>query len=402
MRQARVVWDDGFTGYDFGPDHPMNPVRLALTAQLCRDFGLFDDAERVDVVCPDIPDDAILHSVHTEDYVAAVKEASADPAAAREEFGLGTEDDPAFRGIHDVSARIAAGTLDVAQAVWRGEVQHGVNFTGGLHHAMPGSASGFCIYNDAGVAIDWLLRNGAARVAYVDVDAHHGDGVERMFWDDDRVLTVSVHETGTILFPGTGFPGDLGGPGAQGSAANVALPPGTADLGWLRAVHAVVPSLLRVFKPDVIISQHGADSHFTDPLAHLSVTVDAQRLVAETLHDLSHEICGGKWIALGGGGYEVVGVVPRAWTHVTAIAAHRPISVSEAVPESWARAAATIAAPFITAELPRSMGDGASEDGRIWYRSWESGHDPDNALDRAVMATREATFSYHGLDPWFD
>lgn len=395
--QACIIWDDSFTGYNFGEGHPMNPVRLDLTARLCRAFGLFEDGG-AEIVVPELPPDETLLRVHTAAYVAAVRQASIDPTRASRAFGLGTEDDPAFRGIHDVSARIAEGTRHVTEAVWRGEAKHGVNFTGGLHHAMPHTAAGFCIYNDAGVAIDWLLRNGAERVAYVDIDAHHGDGVERMFWNDPRVLTISVHETGTVLFPGTGFAGDIGGPDAPGSAVNVALPPGVGDAPWLRSIHAVVPALLRAFQPQIIITQHGADTHFSDPLAHLSVSVDAQHIAAETLHDLSHELCDGKWVALGGGGYEIVGVVPRTWTHLVAVALHRPIGLTTAVPQSWMD---DVAARFGESPTP-IMGDSTSEDGRIWWRSWEVGYDPENAIDRAVMKTRETTFGHHGLDIWFD
>ncbi|GAB96480.1 acetoin utilization protein AcuC [Kineosphaera limosa] len=395
--QAHLIWDDGFTRYNFGAGHPMSPVRLDLTARLCRDFGLFDGPQ-VEVLAPEVASDEALARVHDEAFIAAVRAASVDPGAADPAFGLGTDDDPAFAGMHEISARIAEGTRLVAQSVWTGAASHGVNFTGGLHHAMPDRASGFCIYNDAALAISWLLENGAERVTYVDVDAHHGDGVERMFWNDPRVLTISMHETGTVLFPGTGFPRDLGGPDAEGSAINLALPPGTGDGAWLRGFHAVVPALIRAFDPQVLITQHGADSHYTDPLAHLSISVDAQRIVAQTLHDLSHEVCGGRWVALGGGGYEVVGVVPRSWTHVVATAAHRDIDVEAAVPQRWL----DDVSERIGVQAPEKMGDGTSERGRIWWRSWDSGFDPENAADRAIMATREASFSLHGLDHWFD
>ncbi len=394
--QASIVWDEGFTGYDFGTEHPMNPVRLDLTARLCDAFGLFDSEAQV--LSPAAATDEALARVHHPDYIAAVRRASAAPDRADMAYGLGTVDDPAFEGMHEVSARIAEGSRAVAEQVWTGASAHGVNFTGGLHHAMPHMASGFCVYNDVALAIDWLLRNGAERVAYIDVDAHHGDGVERMFWDDPRVLTVSVHETGMVLFPGSGFPSDIGGAGATGSAANVALPPGVDDAHWLRAIHAVVPALVRAFNPQILVTQHGADSHFADPLAHLSISVDAQRLVAESLHDLAHEVCDGKWIALGGGGYAIIDVVPRSWTHLTAIAMHRPLSVDTDVPQSWL----DHVMKRFGRQGPVRMGDGASEDGRIWWKSWESGFDPDAAIDRAVMATREAVFPHHGLDIWYD
>ena len=395
--QARVVWDQSLTGYDFGLDHPMNPLRLDLTARLCGAFGLFDGPD-VEVVNPAVPDDEVLLTVHDAGYVAAVRQASVEPRDADQSRGLGTEDDPAFHEMHEISARIAAGSLDVAGAVWRGETEHGVNFCGGLHHAMPDRASGFCIYNDVAVAIKSLLDNGAQRVAYVDVDVHHGDGVERIFWNDPRVLTISIHETGRVLFPGTGFPGDTGGPGAPGTAVNVALPPGTGDAAWLRAFHSVVPPVLRAFRPEILVSQHGCDSHFLDPLAHLSLSLDAQRTSYESIHDLAHEVCDGRWAALGGGGYAVVDVVPRAWTHLTAIAAHRPIPLVAEVPQVWRDHVEQISGQA----GPTHMGDGVAERGRVWWRSWEVGYDPADPVDFAVMATREAVFPHHGLDVWFD
>ncbi|MEO6998793.1 MAG: acetoin utilization protein AcuC, partial [Terracoccus sp.] len=328
-------------------------------------------------------------------------DADADDGADRAadgRFGLGTEDDPAFAGMHEASARIVTGTVESCQAVWQRTAQHAVNFCGGLHHAMRASASGFCIYNDIAAGIQWLLDHGAQKVAYVDVDVHHGDGVERIFWDDPRVLTISVHESGRVLFPGTGWPTDIGGPAAEGSAVNVALPPGCNDAGWLRAIHATALPLVRAFGPDVLVSQHGCDTHALDPLAHFSVTVDAQRAAADAVHRLAHEVCDGRWVALGGGGYQVVEVVPRAWTHLTAIAAHAPIPVAREVPQGWIEHVEALTGRT----APRLMGDLTAEDGPLWWRSWDMGYDPGSEIDRAIMATRTAVFPLHGLDVHFD
>ncbi|MGO4598999.1 acetoin utilization protein AcuC [Terrabacter sp. 2RAF25] len=395
--QARVVWDSSFTKYNFGPTHPMAPVRLDLTARLCQALGVFD-ADGVEVAGAEVASDELLATIHDPDYLAAVKAASADPRSADEAYGLGTDDDPAFEGMHEASSRVVQGTVDSCRAVWEGEAAHAVNFTGGLHHAMRGAASGFCVYNDIAVGIQWLLDHGAERVAYVDVDVHHGDGVERIFWDDPRVLTISVHETGRALFPGTGWPGDVGGKDAEGSAVNVALPPGLSDAGWLRALHAVAVPVVRAFKPDVLVTQHGCDTHTEDPLAHFAVTVDAQRAAADAMHRLAHEVCDGRWVALGGGGYEVVGVVPRTWTHLTAIAAHAPIKTATEVPEDWRSHVEQV----FGRPGPRRMGDLTAEDGPLWWRSWEMGYDPASEVDRAVMATRTAVFPLHGLDVHFD
>jgi acetoin utilization protein AcuC len=400
--QARVVWDAALTAYDFGPTHPMSPIRLDLTARLCQEFGLFDRPD-VSVVGAEPVSDDVLMTVHDAAYIEAVRAASVDPKLAQPLRGLGTEDDPAFAGMHEASARVVGGSLDVAQAVWHGQAAHGVNFSGGLHHAMAERACGFCVYNDIAVAIRWLLANGAERVAYVDVDVHHGDGVQEIFWDDPRVLTISLHESGRMLFPGTGFPGEVGGPGAEGFAVNVALPPGTGDAQWLRAIHAVAWPLVRDFRPDVLVTQHGCDTHALDPLAHLQMSVDGQRAAAVALHDLAHEVCGGRWVALGGGGYAVIDVVPRTWTHLVAIAAHAPISPDTAVPAAWrehVRERFGRPAP-VTMSDHRAAPEGGTVPGMPAWRAWEMGVDPDDAVDRAVLATRESVFPLHGLDVWF-
>ncbi|MFJ9829139.1 acetoin utilization protein AcuC [Streptomyces sp. NPDC101160] len=387
--RALLMWDEAVTGYDFGPEHPMDPVRLALTMGLVRAYGL---DRRVDVVAAKPAGESTLRLVHREDYVAAVRAASADPKAADQAYGLGTEDDPAFAGMHEVSALIAGQSVGAAEAVWRGDAAHAVNFAGGLHHAMPGSASGFCIYNDASLAIARLLELGAERVAYVDVDVHHGDGVQAAFWEDPRVLTISLHEHPRTLFPQTGWPEETGaaGPG-EGGAVNLALPAGTGDAGWLRAFHAVVPELLADFRPQVLVTQHGADTHFEDPLAHLAVSLDAQRAVQEACHELAHaHVEGGKWLALGGGGYAVVDVVPRSWTHLVGIAAHAPVDPESVIPESWRdEAYARTRQPG-----PRRMTDGRWP---VAWRDWSEGYDPADRLDQAVLATRRAAFPLRGL-----
>lgn len=397
MTKVDVTWSDRLLGYDFGAQHPMNPVRLDLTRRLADTLGVLDRARIVD---PELPggSDEFLTWVHDPAYVQAVREASSDPAMADVRRGLGTEDDPAFRGMHEISTLIAAGTVNACQRVWTGAAEHAVNFCGGLHHAMADRASGFCIYNDAALGIHWLLEHGAEKVAYVDLDVHHGDGVERIFWNDPRVLTVSIHETGRVLFPGTGFALDIGGPDALGTAVNISLPPGTGDSAWLRAMHAVIPQVVAAFEPDVLVSQQGCDSHYADPLAHFALTVDAQRTAYQSIHDLAHEVTGGRWVALGGGGYELVDVVPRAWTHLTAIAAHHLVPLDTPVPQKWRDYVHQIT----DRQGPTVMGDGVAEGDRVWWRSWNVGVNPEDPLDHAVLATREAVFPHLGLDVWFD
>jgi acetoin utilization protein AcuC len=381
------------TAYNFGPGHPMAPERMDLTARLVRSLGLFD-LEHVSVEAPGVAGDADLESVHSAEFVAAVRRVSGDPSASDESRGLGTEDDPAFAGMHEAAARLAGGSLLAASRILDGSALHAVNFGGGMHHAARDRASGFCIYNDAALAVQKLLDGGIRKVAYIDVDAHHGDGTESIFWDDPRVLTLSLHETGLTLFPGTGFANEIGGPQAEGTAVNIALPAGTGDAGWLRAFYAVVPQLVAAFEPEVIVSQHGCDSHRTDPLTHLNLSVDGQREAASAVGHLAERHCAGRWIATGGGGYNVLHVVPRSWSHLVAIAAGRPVPLRTPVPQDWRD---YVEDKFGTS-TPGLMGD----DVELWWRSWEVGFDPNDAVDRTVMATRKAVFPLHGLDPWFD
>ena len=318
-----LAWDERLTGYDFGPGHPLAPVRVELTIALAREFGLLDRPD-VTVTTPVPAEMTELELVHDAGYIDAVRQAGQD-GLPNGRYGLGTPDNPVFAGMHEASALVAGATLAAARAVWHGETRHAVNIAGGLHHAMRRSASGFCVYNDPAIAIKWMLAQGAERIAYVDVDVHHGDGVQAAFYDDPRVLTISLHEHPATLFPGTGLASEIGSGQGRGYAVNVALPAFTGDAGWLRAFDAVVPPLLRAFKPEVLVSQHGCDSHRLDPLANLELSVDGQRRAQLMVHDLAHEVAGGKWLLTGGGGYQLVQVVPRSWTHLLAVASGEPI-----------------------------------------------------------------------------
>ncbi|MEU7777533.1 acetoin utilization protein AcuC [Micromonospora parva] len=382
-----VVWDESLLAYDMG-DHPLDPVRVELTFALARELGILN-RPGVRVVKPEPADDALLTRVHEPAYLAAVRNAPRDPLFAG--YGLGTSDNPVFEGMHESSALIAGATVAAAEAVWRGDARRAVNVAGGLHHAMRVRAAGFCVYNDPAVAIARLLDLGAERVAYVDVDVHHGDGVQQIFWNDPRVLTVSVHETPLALFPGTGFPDETGGPGAQGTAVNMPLPPGVDDSGWQRAFHAIVPSVLRAFRPQVLVSQCGADGHRLDPLADLNLTVDGQRATYLAMRALADELCDGRWVATGGGGYALVEVVPRAWTHLLAVATGDPIDPATLTPPAWRD---LVASRQLGREVPLRMTDDADPS----YEPWQPTGEP-NAVDRAIAATRKTVFPLLGLDP---
>jgi acetoin utilization protein AcuC len=385
-----IPWDEALLRYDLGPAHPLAPIRVELTMALARELGVLDaPGVRLTGVVPATEEQLLL--VHDRAYLDVVRAAmDTDPARLRR-FGFVEPDNPVVPGLHEAAALVAGASVRAAEAVWRGESPHAANMAGGLHHAMRARASGFCVYNDAAIAVARLLELGAERVAYVDVDVHHGDGVQAAFYDDPRVLTISLHESPVSLFPGTGRPEESGGPGAVGTAVNVALPAFTGDAGWLRAFDSVVPPLIEAFAPQILVTQLGCDSHALDPLAHLELSVDAQRAAAAALHALAHAHADGKWLLLGGGGYALVEVVPRTWAADLAEAAHRPLAPGIPTPPAWrghVRERTGKAAPH------------AMDDGRPpQWRRWVDGFDPDDPLDRAILATRNAVFPEHGLDP---
>jgi acetoin utilization protein AcuC len=395
-----VAWDERLAGYDFGPGHPMAPIRLKLTMELARAFGLFG-LDEVTVEAPPAASRAELELYHSPVYIDVVRLADSGKllGPGRQDmterilhmYGLGTEDDPVFPGMHEAASMVTGATLAATRAVWTSAAQHGASVAGGLHHAMAGNASGFCVYNDPAIAIAWLLGQGAERIAYVDVDAHHGDGVERAFWDDPRVLTIGLHEHPESLFPGTGWPGDIGGRHAEGSAVNVALPALTGDAGWLRAFHAVVPPLLRRFQPQILVSQHGCDSHRDDPLTNLELSIDGQRAAHAAIHRLAHEHADGRWLLTGGGGYEHVHVVPRSWTHLLFEAAGRPLAPASATPRPWREYAALASGQAV----PETMTEGTTGD----FAPFDDGYNPADPVDQAIMATRKAVFPLYGLMP---
>jgi acetoin utilization protein AcuC len=399
-----LVCDDALLAYDFGPYHPMSPVRLRLARLLAETSGVHQ-REGVRLLSAPSAEEQDLLRVHTPEYLDGVRAAShaqrPDADDAFIHMGIGGEDVPAFPGMHEASARVVGATMTAMDAVVSGRVDHAVNVAGGMHHARAAHASGFCVYNDLAVAILRALDQGEQRILYVDLDVHHGDGVERALWNEPRAVTLSIHETGEQLFPGTGYVQDTGGPGAQGSAINVPLPPRTDANGWLRAIGATVPALARAVRPTLLVTQHGADTHRTDPLGDLRVTLEAQREAMLLMRQVADEVCGGRWLAVGGGGYAVTDVVPRSWTHLEAIASGAPLPADGPVPEAYSQGAAPILAEYgLLGERVPSMGYG---DGvPLEVKDWARGFDPEDDLDRAVQAARRAAFPEWGLDPYLD
>lgn len=335
-----MVYGSELGSYRFNEDHPLQPTRYELTISLLTALGWLD-APQVHIEPPRQASLAELLTAHTYPYVQAVIQAqniargSAPPSDLRL-YGLGVEDNPLFPSIHDAAALCAGASLQAMAAVLEGRALHAYNPAGGLHHAMRARASGFCVYNDCAVAIAGALEAGS-RVAYVDLDAHHGDGVQEAFYADPRVLTVSIHESGRFLFPGTGDVEETGTGRGTGTSINVPLPPLAGDEAILEATDRIVLPAVRAFAPDLLVTQTGCDTHHTDPLTHLSATLSLYPLLADRLHRLAHECCSGRWLILGGGGYDPADVTPRAWTSfLGTVLGHATDDVL--LPEQWREA----------------------------------------------------------------
>jgi acetoin utilization protein AcuC len=313
---ALVTVEDIARAYDFGTSHPLRPERVLLTYERIRDLGLTALPNVSEVESRSATDDEIA-AVHDEDFIAMVKslDAGSGDRARALEFGLGTPDNPIFSGMHTASAAVCGASITAAEAVATGRVRHAFNPAGGLHHARRREASGFCIYDDPAAAIAKVLElHPDWRVMYVDVDVHHGDGVQWIFYDDPRVLTVSFHQSGRYLYPGTGFEDETGSGEARGTAANVPLMPLTGGADYLWAVEEVVPPLAEAFRPQLLLTQLGADTHHGDPLANLGLTMPAYPAMARILHETADRFAEGRWVATGGGGYQAETVVPKVWT----------------------------------------------------------------------------------------
>jgi len=318
---SALVYGDAYrhAPYDFGASHPLQPARMEMAVALMAACGLLD-APNVSRIEPRPATTVELQAVHDAAYVAAVRELSIGDHLLRDlgdlaaGYGFHHEDNPVFPGMAEAAALVAGSTVAGAEAILDGSVLHAFVPAGGMHHAHRARASGFCIFNDPAVAIAAVRARYGIRVAYVDVDAHHADGMQSTFYNDPNVLTISLHESGLYLFPGEGFIHEQGEGAGFGYNVNMPLQRYTTDAPYLLAFHAVVPPLLRAFKPDLLVTQCGCDSHWLDPLSHLATSTAIWPVLANTFHDLAHELCGGRWLAMGGGGFDPYSVVPRAWT----------------------------------------------------------------------------------------
>jgi acetoin utilization protein AcuC len=383
-----VVYDEDL-GMDWGPDHPYDRRRHRLTVALAREAGLLDRDDVAIEPAPGPMPDEELERVFAPAFIRAIKRFSADPLLASGwdagQWGI-DQDNGAFPGMHEASARICAASAAAARAVAEGRATRSFAPTGGAHHGLANRVWGFGVYNDTAVAIDAALAAGAERVAYIDVDVHHGNGTQAIFYDDPRVMTVSVHESGRYLFPGSGFPHESGGPGAEGTSVNVALPPFAGDDAMRAAMTEIVAPCVRGFRPSLIVTQSGIDTHHADPLSHLVTTMPLFPWLWSELRALADDLCEGRWVALAGGGYEPCSAPPRAWALL--LARQLGVTVDGDLPEAWRQAALAAGCP----EPPRG-----------WLEDRGPSIDAEQAAraaaetEAAIEASRAAVGGYWGL-----
>jgi len=326
MVKNAFIYTEDYFQFDYGPTHPLRIIRLRLTYELIKAYGLLD-LPGVELVQTKKAKEEDLSRFHSENYLAILKQANQGRMKGEfYRYGLGPGDNPIFPGLFDWSLLVTGATLQAVDFVASGKGERAFNIAGGLHHAMRERASGFCYINDPVIGILRLLDRGM-RVAYLDIDAHHGDGVQKAFYNIDQVLTISLHESGYTLFPGTGFEYEIGEGQGEGFSVNLPFPPYTEDDTYLWAFEEVVPELLSIFKPDILVTQLGVDTFFDDPLTNLRLSIYAFEKVVQRIRDLAP-----RWVALGGGGYQISNVA-RAWTLAWAIM--NGIELKEEIPESY-------------------------------------------------------------------
>ena len=386
MTRTALIWDPALAAYDLGPHHPLNPLRLTLTVELMKAYGIL---ERESTIVPRMATEKELLLVHASGYIEAVRESSDWGAGLHAGMGLGSEDNPIYPGMHDIAALTCGASIMGLERVLNGELDRTFSIAGGMHHAHRSRAAGFSVYNDAAVAIAVARSTRPElKVLYLDIDAHHGDGVQEAFYGSAEVMTVSLHETGLHAFPGTGFPSEMGYGEGVGYAVNVPMPAFATDDCYRLAFDEVVAPLARAFAPDVIVAQLGVDAHHDDPQTDLGMTLPGYRDLVTRIVALADELCGGRLAALGGGGYHVVEVVPRAWTWV--MAELMGIELSDEVPESWRRHVCEL----LESESPRSLGATDRYD-----LPAEQAASVLEQTEVAVREAREALFALHGLTP---
>lgn len=333
LKDAVFIFSENQLSYSFSDTHPFNQKRIVLTLDLLKKMGAIHNE---DIVTSRIATDEELLLAHDPTYIEIVKKAGRGELQEDEGilYGIGTEDTPIFPNMHDASAYLVGGTLTAVDEVMEGRAKYALNLGGGLHHGFKGRASGFCVYNDSSVAIEYIRQKYGARVLYVDTDAHHGDGVQWSFYDEPDICTFSIHETGRYLFPGTGAVTEHGNGEGYGTSFNFPIDAFTEDESFLSIYTTALKEVTEYFKPDVILTQNGADAHYFDPLTHLYGTMNIYREIPRLAKEMAEQYCKGRWIAVGGGGYDIWRVVPRAWSHIWFAMKQLPPPTGE-LPASW-------------------------------------------------------------------
>ncbi|MBB6448133.1 acetoin utilization protein AcuC [Geomicrobium halophilum] len=333
-KNAAFIFNQEQLAYKFSDTHPFNPTRLELTVDLLQTLGALPSEE---MIAPRKAVDQEICLFHEKNYVEAVKKGGRGelPPGTADNYGLGTDDTPIFANMHEASSLLVGGTIQAVEEVMEGRYKHAANLGGGLHHGFRGKASGFCIYNDSAIAIQYLRKYYDARVLYIDTDAHHGDGVQWAFYDDPSVMTLSIHETGRYLFPGTGAITEKGTGAGYGYTLNIPLDAFTEDESFLECYKIAVEEACAFFQPDVIVTQNGADAHYLDPLTHLASTLHTFKMIPKLAHQMAHTYCEGRWVAVGGGGYDIWRVVPLAWSYVWLEMSGCSELAQGALPQEW-------------------------------------------------------------------
>ncbi len=336
IEKVGLIYTDEYQRYNFGKDHPLRPLRLKLTYSLMEKLNLLKH-QRLFIMKPRLATQQEIESIHSPKYVEVVKKLSENPkdkGVIPYHYGLGPGDNPIFEGMYEASALVCGASIEAADAVWNNdEIKIAFNPAGGLHHAMKDKASGFCIFNDIGVVIKHLKKlKKDIKIAYLDIDCHHGDGVQWLFYDDPNVLTISYHQDGRFLFPGTGNINETGEGKGKGFSINFPLLPGTYNKTYINLFRKTAPKILETYAPDILITQLGVDTYFDDPLTQMGLSLAVYRDIAQTMKTSAREYCQNKWVAVGGGGY-LMTVVPRAWTIF--LARMLDVELKNELPDSW-------------------------------------------------------------------
>jgi len=340
MDKVGFIFTEDYYKYNFGEHHPLQPVRLELTYKLMESYGLLQHP-RLEIQAPKMATREDLYLLHDKEYVDAVKKFSDDPQSIigenlRETYGLGTLDNPVFRGMFEASCLAVGASIAAAELVMDedNEINTALNIAGGLHHAMRRMAHGFCIFNDVAVAIQKIrIHHPDLKVLYLDIDAHHGDGVQQAFYEERDVLTLSIHQDGYTLFPGTGFMEERGKDSGYGYSINFPLYPGTYDSAYISMFKRHIPEIMKAFRPDVLVTQLGVDTYFADPLTQLGLSTTGHYKIFQLIKEYVEKYTTQKkWIAVGGGGY-LMSAVPRSWT--LALASMLDVTLPNTIPEEW-------------------------------------------------------------------